>query len=256
MSKACPPPHTANYPFSGELYLSRQKAFEEIVFFVHFYEGTKKQMMRHIRLVNNLGFDAFAFHLQGNMKDLLSGSLPWSAQANFGIKHTYADQIEALLNLLPQRKIVFSFSNPSASAIEAIARRYCSDIQALICDSGPSNRFLASAVRLYQQEYSPSPWQSYLFAPFMSLGWSPFMHLDLHDDLAQFPEDFPVLSISGWKDALIPPEHIDEVFEPHLQLKWQKLSLPGAEHLKGLRDFRDDYVPVVKKFLYEVATPL
>ncbi|WII72234.1 hypothetical protein QJS83_17360 [Bdellovibrio sp. 22V] len=244
-------------PFEGEFFFARNKRFKELVFFVHFYEGSKKQLLRHIKLVNELGFDAFAFHLRGTHKDIFSMRLPISAHGGFGAKHIYADQIEALLNMIPGNKIIFSFSNPTAAAIEAMARRHCSDTIALICDSGPTARFIPSAYNLYTHEYKLGPMPlRMLLTPLLSVGWSPFFHKDLHKDLNTFPEGFRVLSIRGWKDLLIPPEHIDEVFEPHAQLHWTKLSLPEAGHLTGLRDFKQEYAPMVEKFLNGVATPL
>lgn len=243
-------------PFDGEFFLSRNKKYEELIFFVHFYEGNKRQLLRHIKLVNDLGFDAFAFQLQGTHKTLLS-HLPISTHLKFGVKHTYADQIEKLLNEVPGNKIIFSFSNPTASAIEAMARRHCSDVTALICDSGPTARFLPSAWNLFSYDYKiKSRILKAALTPTLSLGWSPFMHRDLNRDLVTFPKGFRILSIRGWKDQLIPPSHIDEVFEPHSNLEWTKLSLPEAEHLTGLRDFRSEYIPGVEKFLSSVATPV
>lgn len=248
------------FPFSGELFPARTKKFQELIFFVHFYDGSKKQILRHIRLANSLGFDAFAFHLEGHHQDFFKLKWPLSPTGNFGVKHVFADQIESLLNLLPQKKIVFSFSNPSAAAIEAIARRNAFDIKALICDSGPSHRFLVSAINLYQQKTRSSSRVLNLFgyplAPILGLGWSPYLHRDLYRQLANFPEGFPVLSIQGGKDALIAPEHIEEVFKPHANLSWKKLDLPDADHLLGLRDFRAEYAPVVEEFLLKIATPV
>lgn len=244
-------------PFDGEFFLTKNKKFEELIFFVHFYEGSKRHILRHIRLANKLGFDAFSFHLKGSHKDLAEFKLPISAKGRFGAKHIYADQIETLLNLIPGKKIVFSFSNPSASAIEAMARRKCTDTIALICDSGPSGSFIPSAFKLFTHEYNLKPWPlKFALMPFLSVGWSPFFHKDLHTDLKTFPQGFKILSIRGWKDALISANEIDDVFEPHKQLDWIKLSLPEAEHLTGLRDFSEDYVPVVKNFLEKIATPL
>ncbi|MGZ3771258.1 MAG: hypothetical protein ACXVCP_17075 [Bdellovibrio sp.] len=244
-------------PFEGEFFLSKNKKFKEIVFFVHFYEGSKKHILRHIRMVNKLGFDAFAFNLKGHHSDISALKFPISSKKMFGTKHLYADQIEKLLNLVPGKKIIFSFSNPTAAAIEAMARRKCSDTVALICDSGPSGSFLPSVYKLMTHQYGMKslPLKMAL-TPLAGIGWSPFLHRDLHKDLNTFPEGFKILSIRGWKDSLISVHEIDEVFEPHKQLDWIKLSLPRAEHLTGLRDFAESYVPVVENFLAKVATPI
>jgi hypothetical protein len=247
----------AGLPFEGEFFFARNKKYEDLIFFVHFYEGKKRQLLRHIKLVNELGFDAFAFHLQGTHRNLLSWRPPLSKHKDFGIKHVYADQIEFMLNKIPGKKIIFSFSNPSSSAIEALARRQCMDISALICDSGPSARFLDSALSLASHEYSiqlrPLKWS---LIPVISLGWSLCLHKDVHQHLNIFPAGFKILSIRGWRDKLIAPNHIDEIFEPHHQLDWTKLSLPEAEHLAGLRDFKEEYRPAVEKFLSGVGHPL
>jgi hypothetical protein len=243
-------------PFDGEFFLSRNKKFSELIFFVHFYDGGKRELLRHIKLVNDLGFDAFAFQLQGDHKSVLK-HLPITSDLKFGLKHLYAVQIEKLLNDIPGNKIIFAFSNPSASAIEAMARRHCSDTVAMICDSGPSARFLPSLWNLvssYASSFTTKPLGAIL-TPLLTVAWSPLLHRDVHADLNAFPQGFPILSIRGWKDKLISPSHIDEIFEPHQNLDWAKLSLPEAQHLTGLRDFRAEYVPAVENFLKRVATP-
>ncbi|MNL39038.1 hypothetical protein D3C87_1612920 [compost metagenome] len=116
---------------------------------------------------------------------------------------------------------------------------------------------MPSAFHLFEQEYKiKSKVVRLALTPLMSMGWSPFLHRDISKDLSIFPKGFKILSIRGWKDKLIPPSHIDEVFDPHPQLNWQKLSLPEAEHLTGLRDFKDDYIPTVKRFLESVGTKI
>ncbi len=248
---------TQELPYEGELFKARKKKYAEVVFFVHFYGGVKKQLLRHVRFVNQLGYDAFTFQLQGNHHDILNFNLPISSEFALGLKHIYADQIEILLNDIPGQKIVYAFSNPAGSAIEAIARRNCSDVAALICDSGPSARLLPSTFRLFTYDLKIKflPLRLLLSPPFALL-WSPHMHKDIQTDLEKFPTGFRILSIRGWKDKLIPPAHIDEVFDPHPQLDWQKLSLPEADHLVGLRDFKKEYAPVVERFLKSVSTEL
>jgi hypothetical protein len=154
------------------------------------------------------------------------------------------------LNSLPGPKIVFAFSNPCSGAIEAIGRRRATDVRALICDGGPTAKFWDSIVKYFTTEIKvpvkPARWAlATLVTPLWSLNFAKAMAKDLE----KFPPNFPILSIRGWKDHLIPPKDIDAVFEPQAHLSWQKLSLPEADHLNGLKDFADEYTPPLQQFL-------
>ena len=172
-----------------------------------------------------------------------------SAQTGFGLIHVLADQIEQALNQIEGEKVVFSFSNPSSAAIEAISRRKASDIKGLICDSGPSGRIFESMLAYFSQ-IQPIPFFPARLAV-AKLGqflWSPDFSNRLHHFLENLPKGFPILSIRGWKDNLIKPDEIDCVFEPHFHLNWSKLSLPQGEHLNGFKDFNSIYCSGVLEF--------
>jgi pimeloyl-ACP methyl ester carboxylesterase len=241
--------------FNGQWSRAPEKKFQEVVLLVPFWGGKKKNLRRHAELLNRLGFDCILFNLNDDFKNIATQFV--SSKLNFGMKRVWADQIEALLNEIGGPKIVFSFSNPSASAIEAIARRSATDVTALICDSGPSGQFWSSMVNFFTFE-RPLP----LFplkaaaATAISFLWHPQFAKAIQQDLKAIPSGFRILSIRGWKDKLISPQMIDQVFEPNPHLDWQKLSLPQAGHLNGLKDFAEDYEPAVTQFLIEVATPL
>ncbi len=240
-----------DFPDDGEIFKAKQKKHKELIFFVHFYKGHKKAMLRHIRFVNGLGYDAYAFNLRDQLKQHFM--VPYShISKKFGMKHALADQIEEHLLLLAQykTKIVFAFSNVAACAIEAMARQPEMEFKALICDSGPTIEFAKSAYKLYTYAEPVS------FVPLrlaaataLAAAWSKDFHKDVPEDLKKFREGFPVLSIRGWKDKLITPAGIDGIFQPCKNIAWQKLSLPEAEHLTGLRDFPDEYKPAVEDFL-------
>lgn len=242
------------YPDSGELFKATSKKSNHLIFFVHFFQGHKKALKRHIELVNNLGFDAYVFNLKDAPK--AHAYIPYShATKKFGMKHALADQISEHLNLLNQysEKIVFAFSNVAGCAIEAMARRYSqnnNDVKAMVCDSGPGAQFIYSSYKLLQEQIGvKSLALKILGTPAVALGWSPRLHKDLTQDLKTFPQNFPLLSIRGWRDKLISPSHIDEVFEPHKNIQWKKLALPEAGHLNGLRDFPSEYEPGLETFL-------
>ncbi len=241
--------------FSGKWHRASEKKYEEVVLLVPFWGAQPKNLSRHCKFLNRLGFDCVVFSLQDNFKEIATHFV--SSKMDFGMKHVLADQIEALLNEIAGPKIVFSFSNPSASAIEAIARRHASDVQALICDSGPSGQFWNSMLNFFSTEkpigFLPLKAAA---ATAMSFIWHPQFSKALQQDLQQLPKGFRILSIRGWKDKLITPAMIDQAFEPHKDLEWQKLSLPQASHLNGLKDFASEYEPAVHQFLREVSNPL
>ena len=246
------------YPDDGELFKApslKGKPSSHLVFFVHFLGGHKKVLKRHIDFVNELGFDAYVFNLNDAWKDY--SYLPISKKSKkFGLKHVMAGQIENHLNLFPhyKNKIVFAFSNIAACAMEAIARRIetkkAKDIKAMICDSGPGLDFMSSSYNLIKHQFKIKSFLSRLIrTPIVAYGWSSKLNKDVYDDLEKFPKNFPVLSIRGWRDLLVTPQSIDEVFEPHKNIKWKKLNLPEAGHINGLRDFPSEYRPGVEAFL-------
>jgi hypothetical protein len=238
----------------GQWHRSPHKKYQETVLLVPFFGAEKKNLQRHAEFLNELGFDCVVFDLHDDWGQLAHNFL--SSKMQFGLKHIWADQIEALLNEIPGNKIIFSFSNPSASAIEAIARRHAADINGLVCDGGPSGQLWSSMVNYFTHE-TPLPFYPLKAAiAFASASlWHPHFLKVIHEDLAQFPKGFRLLSVRGWKDPLITPKMIDMVFEPHKQLDWQKLSIPEGKHLNGLKDHPDLYVPAVRQFLKEIATP-
>lgn len=239
------------FPDDGELYRAPQRKSEHLIFFVHFFQGHKKALRRHIELVNELGYDAYAFNLKDDLKE--HQYLPFShVSKKFGMKHALADQIEEHLNLLPEykTKIVFAFSNVAGSAIEAVARREPQDVVALICDSGPGAAVVYSSFQLLEHQLGVKmlPLKAAL-TPLVLLSWDPERHQGITPDLQRLPEGFPVLSIRGWKDPMIAPAHIDQVFEPAHNLHWRKLALPEAGHLNGLRDYPREYRAGLEDFL-------
>lgn len=244
-------------PYQGEFFFAHNRKHQELIFFVHFYEGSKRKLLRHIRFVNQLGFDAFAFNLSGDFRDLEKFKLPITPNKKFGLKHSYAYQVQTLLELIPGKKIVYSFSNPSASAIEAIRAINFKDIQGLICDSGPSGHFNRSGFNLFSTELRDRVnFKFFLMLPLISLSWSPFMHWDVRGDLKKFPQGFPIFTIEGGKDNIIPPHHIEAIFQGLHNLHWEKVLINEAQHLTGLRDCKAEYEPPVADFLQRIGTNL
>lgn len=228
--------------------------YQETVVFVPFFGGNHSQLKKHVDLIEGFGFKTAFIDLDEEFKDLFANV--FSANKGLGFKHVWADRIESALNEIPGKKIIFSMSNPSSGAIEAISRRAASDIKGLVCEGGPTNNFWESIVNYLTHErpigFRPARWA---LAAATTVLWTPDFRKSLHQDLNTFPTRFPILSIRGWKDPLIDSKDIDAVFEDHENLNWQKLSLPEAGHLNGLKDYPDEYIEPLKKFLETVGTP-
>jgi hypothetical protein len=242
-------------PFS--FHDAKDKRFAEVIVLVPYFRGTLKRIETHVAFLNDMGFDVAVCNIRGELIEARSGIFQWpvSSEMKPGLKYIWADVIEKTLNSFPGSKIVFTMSNPSAAAITVIARRNAADVRGLVCDSGPTNRLLSSVYSYITHvepiSFVPLRWASSIAATMLM---DPFWSQELRRDLDRFPQGFPLLSIRGWKDKITPPQTIDEVFDPHLQLNWQKLSIPAAGHLNGLRDFADEYRPGVERFLKRVAT--
>lgn len=235
-----------DYPYEGQLFPAQIVKHEVTIVFVHFFEGNKKKLLRHIRLVNQLGYNAFAFNLYNQAN---SSIIDLSSEMKFGLKHIFADQLTHVLNLLPGKKIIFSFSNPSAAAIESIALRTAHDVVALICDSGPSLRFKTSAWNLARYEKKFNPVKALFYSQFLSYWWSPLCHKDVPQHLSAFPKDFPILLIQAEEDVLIPPIHIDDAFANQRHLKISKKLFLKCGHLLALKTYPEEYKKIINQFL-------
>jgi pimeloyl-ACP methyl ester carboxylesterase len=240
-------------PFEGELTPATNKKFKETIVFVHHLGGSKKLLRRHLDFVNELGFDAVRFMLNPNGHPGKT-VLPITGELKFGARHVWAGQIEEILNRIPGKKILYTFSMPSMGAFEAIANRNAKDITGWICDGGPFAQILRCSWNhlTHEQKVENKIWKgaaaglSYLY---FGLG----LERQMPAWSRALPKNFPILSIRGEKDPLVPVSAIDEVFEEAVQIDMTKLSLPEGGHLDGLKSFPDTYKPAVEKFLTRMA---
>jgi hypothetical protein len=228
------------------------KTKKESVLLVPFYGGTARHLLKHVRFFNELGYDVYSLNMDLQVRNLKNAL--YSANSGLGFKHVWADQIENALNFIPGQKIVMAMSNPCSGAIEAVSRRQACDVTAMICEGGPTAHFWKASINYFTFE-KPLPTKplKMLMAGIGMFLWTPNWMQNLKPDLEKWPSTCPILSVRGWKDPLISPSDIDEVFALHPHLRWSKLDLPKAVHLNGLRDFADIYKAGVTKFLDGVS---
>ncbi len=242
-------------PCQGQRWPAPDRRYQEVVVFVHHYGGNRKSMRRHIQWVNELGFDAVSFNLSFNSWKKWR-SLPLTSDLRFGLRHYWAEEVAKVLNSISEKKILYSFSSPSAGAVHALAERHCSDVKAWVCDGGPF-------FRIFRCFYNYLSHQAGLHNPALKLSltlasYQTFPGYGYEEDMARclkiFPRDFPVLSVRGWLDPLVPPVAIDEFFASQKHLDFEVLALPEGGHMDGLKNFPEEYIPRVKAFLLKQAT--
>lgn len=239
--------------FNGKKYLASNKKYSEVVVIVPFYGAKRNNLLRHINWLNDIGYDVVAFDLKFKPKSIKDSVI--TAEFEFGFKHVWADQIGIILNEVFGPKIVFAFSNPSSAAIEAIAERHASDVKALVCDSGPSGELWNSIHNYYKHEIPIRiPILRQLATTLATTVTSLNFLKEVKSDLEKFPKGFEILSVRGWKDPLISPNQIDKIFNHPQHLNVQRLSLPRAKHLDGLKNHFEEYSSAVTAFLERHST--
>lgn len=241
-------------PFEGEWGRSKERKFRETIVFVHHFGGSKRTVLRHVKMAMDLGYDTVRFPLVYNTV-LPAQKLPITADLKFGARHVWAGQVEEILNSIPGKKIVYSFSMPSNGAMEAIAKRRAKDVVAWVCDGGPFLQIFKCSWNLFEHQYKvESRLVRGLYTSFSYFIFGKGIDEETPKLLSQFPDGFPVLSIRGAKDPLVPMDAIDDVFKSGAKLDLEQLVISGGGHLDGLKNFPDEYRPTVERFLKAHST--
>lgn len=238
-------------PYEAEVHLAKEKKFEETIIFVHHFGGDKRTVLRHVRIVNELGFDSVRFNLKFNMN---ADKISAFGDFKIGLRSVWAGQIQDILNLIEGKKTLYCFSMPSAAAIQAISQRNAFEISGLICDGGPFLRIISRTWALYEKAYKIENRFSRALLTILSFGmWGPNFKGEIKKYFSNLPYGFPILSIRGGKDQLVPEAAISELFALAENLKIEVLFLPEADHLEGLKNFAKDYAPRVEAFLKSIS---
>lgn len=247
---------THSFPHEGEIFNPKEKKFEEIVVFIHWYGGHKKQLKRHIQFVNELGFRAFVFNLfpqpfKGSRALLKNPKIyfttllsKWSRQA-----------LEAVSYIQKEKKILFGFSFGCNVMTQIFSK--ITNVTAVVFDGGPFSGILENSWR-YQSYQEPvrNPFLRglavilwILFCGFFSLKFK------IHSTLRKWPSGLPVLSFRAVKDILVPPSSIDKVLRRHSQLDLTVALIPAVQHLQGMKFQPELYQKTLKEFLFKYSTP-
>ncbi len=199
--------------------------------------------------MNELGFNCVRFNLKFNMT-MDPNKLSLIGDFKLGLRRIWADQLQDILNAVQGPKILYTFSMPGSSAIEAISKRHAYQIKGMVCDSGPFLNIVSSTWKLYEHTYRiENKWLRALYTAISFSMWGVHFKNEMKRYFENFPPGFKILSIRGGSDQLVPPETVNAFFDLGKNCNIETLMLPGAGHLEGLKKFSAVYVPRVKSFL-------
>jgi len=236
--------------------LGQPRRYNATIVFVHHFGGNRSSVKRHQALVSTLGFDSIAFTLDVH-NPAPWGKLPFVHRLAPGTRKRWVTDISETLNKVSGPKILYSFSFPSASAIEAFSQCPREEQVAWICDGGPFFHLAACMWNYYtyQEPTRLLPWRA--TKALMGMQSMDFLTLerDVTSAIQRLPARFPVLSIRYWQDVLVPIAAIDAVFRGHDHLSLETLSLPEAPHIGGLTAEPATYKSRVSQFLQRVGEP-
>jgi len=241
----------------GRKVAAKTRRFRETVLFFPWLHGTESQLASHQSFVAELGFDSIAFKLSGTTNRIWQ-RIPLLKKVDFHLRQLWQEEVLAAMREVSGPKILYSFSLPSTAVAEALAQVGCRDISAWICDGGPFFE-LPKCMWNYYTYVEPEKFLPKKLAQ-ITLGLQavgyPRLVSEVSSALRQLPDGFPVLSVRAWQDRLVPISAIEQVFEGKSNLHLESLTLPEADHLRGLQDFPNDYKPSVSRFLNETSERL
>lgn len=241
-------------PHQGELFHAKNKKFAPTIVFVHHVGGSKATVKRHQQFVGELGFDSVSFNLSFHTV-ATSQRLPITNDFRFGVLEVWTEELHQVLTALPGKKIVYSFSMPSAAAAAAIAQRNATDVIGWITEGGPFVQLLKCSWNFFafHKEIGNPLIKSALAVGLYAALKGEKMAQTIRNSIHALPAQFPVLSIRCWQDRLVPMDAIDGAFIDGDQLDLQIFSLPDGDHLQGLSSAPEDYKPRVAQFLTSVC---
>lgn len=242
-------------PCDGEYFPSLNKQYREVVILIHHFGGSKYTLKRHQEFYNDLGYDCVAFNLSfQNIHNITKW--PLTADFKFGPRAVWVEEIERVLNAVTGPKIVVSLSFPSVAAAQAIARRWAADIKAWITEGGPFLqvwRCYWNYIKLEKKIQNPVLRASLATLSYEILAGAK-VEADLEAALEKFPAGFPILSVRGWQDPLVPLSALESAFQNPYKTVVKTLSLPNSGHVDGIKRDPEEYKATIKTFLKKYAT--
>ncbi len=239
--------------FPSRIIPSNNKKYDTIIVFIHHLGGDPVKLKHHVEFLNQNGFDVCTYPAFLHGKEHLEACFHLIKQHKKGVLEIWTEELEKQLNQLNGKKIIFSFSFPSVSALLAISKR--TDIKSLICDGGPFFDLWPACWRFftYHQKTRNVFFKVYLTGRMYFAFQSLFMRRKIKNRLRRVPKNFPILSLQSEKDQLVPVSSVNKFFKQVKQVHITTVLLKQSAHLEGLKKERDFYIESVLTFLRKVA---
>lgn len=219
---------------------------QPVVVLIHNMWGSHKTFHRHVKMLNEAGYTCVTFNLFQGSTITSEHSYTKADYFNFMYRN-WIHQIADVLDSIPGKKIIFSMSGPSISALIVAADR--KDIHSYICDGGPFKEFWQCTYRMFKLEKKASAFKAWWLTTFSCLYWGPFAFQRLTKALYRWNPAIPILSIRGQLDPIVHPENIEHVFARHAHINLHVHTLQKGLHLDGLKNFPEEYSKTVLSFL-------
>ncbi|MDE0119885.1 MAG: DUF829 domain-containing protein [Bdellovibrionales bacterium] len=241
-----------NFP-SQTIIPSHKKKHDTKIIFIHHLGGEPVHLKHHVEFLNQNGFDVYTYPAFLHGKEDWDAFFPLIKKSKKGILEIWTEELEQQLNQLNGKKIIFSFSFPSVSALLAISKR--TDIKALICDGGPFLDLWSSCWRFftYHQQIKSVLFKLYLTGRMYFAFQALSIRRKIKKQLMHIPKNFPILSLQSEQDQLVPASSINKFFKQMKQVHLTTVPLKDSAHLEGLKKERDFYMKSVLTFLQKVT---
>lgn len=219
-----------------KLYPAPEKKYKERVLMVHFFGGNQKLLKRHISLLNEIGFDVYAFDLTYR-KNTVYTKIPKIRNRGFEVQKIWNNEVQDVLSYVPGPVIFFSFSGPAACSIHAAVNDNKNKVVGFVSDSGPFTHLLRCNYNLAKVQFGlKKNWQRFLATALLSPLWNWNHTEDLLADLSKVPVNTPYLSIQPVKDDVVPVEVMADVFKRSKHsLKLSVAKFEDSGHLNALK---------------------
>lgn len=230
---------------------AKSKKFQETVVLTHHFGGNGALMRRHQEFLSEVGYDSIAFDYSLSSPASKQSPLQLLMRMYRGAHTVWRRELLQVLNECPGDKFILSFSFPSCAVLSLLAENHRTDIKGWLSDGGPFLKLWTCMNNYfrYEKPISHAIPRALATAGGVFFVGSPFYLKDMRRWVKKIDPNFPILSIRGGRDELVPEDAIEEVFKIRSDLNLEVLRLPEAGHMQGLRKYPELYKPAVAHFL-------